>query len=485
MNLQSAERSHGTICLAAIATLGCAMMLRATAAETPALGDLAITKDDRVLVLSPHPDDEVLACGGVIQRAKALGIPVRVVFLTYGDNNEWSFAVYRNHPVFVPAAVKRMGEVRRGEAIAAGRTLGLDASGLVFLGYPDFGLLSIWCNHWGAEAPLRSMLTRAIAVPYADAFRPGAAYKGEEVLRDLKNIMREFKPTKVFVSHPADHNPDHQALYLFTAVALWDLREDTRPVLLPYLIHFRNWPQPQGYRSELAASPPKALQGLASWVALPLQPAEIGRKRDALLMHKTQYDYSSTYLLSFVRRSELFGDFQPISYLPAAPGPDVELELAADAASAESHPFLQEEERAGYVGVERRSLRLVDGALEISLTFSKPLMETTGSSIYAFGYRHDKSFEKMPKIHVEIGFHSHWVHDQSRRLPSTSCSMSRTANRTVVRIPLSVLGDPERILTSARTQAAGLPLDWAAWRVVECGGGKSARTTTDEDRQKR
>src|SRR5262250_1622088 len=61
---------------------------------------------DRLLVLAPHPDDELVGCGGMIQRALAAGAAVRVVFLTYGDGNEWSFTVYRRHPVVAPDAVR-------------------------------------------------------------------------------------------------------------------------------------------------------------------------------------------------------------------------------------------------------------------------------------------------------------------------------------------------------------------------------------------
>ena len=55
--------------------------------------DVDLDAGDRVLVLAPHPDDESLACGGIIQRALARGARVRIVFLTYGDNNEWSFLI--------------------------------------------------------------------------------------------------------------------------------------------------------------------------------------------------------------------------------------------------------------------------------------------------------------------------------------------------------------------------------------------------------
>src|SRR5207249_4582671 len=71
--------------------------------------ELRLGRDDRILVLAPHPDDEALACGGLVQRARKMRLPVHVVFLTYGDSNEWSFAVYRKHPVVVPRAVRAMG----------------------------------------------------------------------------------------------------------------------------------------------------------------------------------------------------------------------------------------------------------------------------------------------------------------------------------------------------------------------------------------
>ena len=41
----------------------------------------------RVLMLAPHPDDESLGTGGLIQRATRAGGEVHVVFVTDGDNN--------------------------------------------------------------------------------------------------------------------------------------------------------------------------------------------------------------------------------------------------------------------------------------------------------------------------------------------------------------------------------------------------------------
>jgi len=86
----------------------------------------------------------VVGCGGIIQKAVAMGLPLRVVFLTYGDNNEWSFFVYRKHPVLLPRSVRLSGAERHDEALAAARTLGVATNQLTFLGYPDYGTLAIW-----------------------------------------------------------------------------------------------------------------------------------------------------------------------------------------------------------------------------------------------------------------------------------------------------------------------------------------------------
>ena len=46
---------------------------------------LDVPNATRLLVIAPHPDDEVLGAGGLMQRVKATGGAVRVVYLTDGD----------------------------------------------------------------------------------------------------------------------------------------------------------------------------------------------------------------------------------------------------------------------------------------------------------------------------------------------------------------------------------------------------------------
>lgn len=43
----------------------------------------------RVLVLSPHPDDESTGCGGTLHLHTLAGDEVRVMFLLSGENGGW------------------------------------------------------------------------------------------------------------------------------------------------------------------------------------------------------------------------------------------------------------------------------------------------------------------------------------------------------------------------------------------------------------
>jgi LmbE family N-acetylglucosaminyl deacetylase len=435
-------------------------------APTNTLPQLTWRDDDRVLVLAPHPDDEAIACAGVIRQALARKLQVRLVFFTYGDNNEWSFTLYRKHPVITPAAMRAMGEVRHDEALAASTALGFDSAMLLFLGYPDFGTSHIWREVWGSNAVFRSMLTKATTVPYADAFRPGAPYRGEEVLADLTSLLRAFRPTKVFVSHPADQNGDHRALYLFTRVALWNLEHELQPEAWPYLVHFPRWPQKSGWHPTLPLLPPEKLAEQLPWRQLPLSAAAREAKREAIGKHKSQAAYSARYLYSFVRQNELFGDF-PVLHPKAENAAQKETARACATPDNEPDDELTEEERNLFVGLVWRHIFRDGDHLVFAIELSRPLARTVQATFSAFGWRPDRPFADQPKLRVVIGEVAHDVFDKDVKLNGDSVCIERRAREIRVRIPLKLLGEPERVLASARTSLAEMPLDAEAWRVLD------------------
>ena len=433
--------------------------------EIPPFPEVSLSSQDRILILAPHPDDEVLGCGGIIQKALRMKLPLKVVFLTYGDNNQWSFLVYRKHPVFMPKAVQGMGLIRHSEALAAAKTLGLPSEQLVFLGYPDFRTLEMWYRHWGERPPEESMLSQVKAVPYASALRPGTPYKGEEILEDLKTIIRDFRPTQIYVSHPADHNPDHRALYLFTRIALWDLGVDKDIKMFPYLIHFRKWPRSQAFQPLHSLWPPDILKDSSGWSVSPVSQEDLGIKFAALKMHRSQYEASPGYLRLFIRKNELFGDFPDIGLLGQEGVFSIAEEHEEDA--PETPQELINEEKAAYVGIRSYSVSAQGGTLIFKVKLSRPVGETVGLSLYIFGYRKDTAFAEMPKIHVKFGALKYTILDQDRVLSRQSIRVTRHSKEIVVYLPEGTLGHPEKVLSSARTYLGNVPLDWVAWRVID------------------
>jgi len=428
--------------------------------------EIEITNSDRILILAPHPDDEILGCAGIIQKASKMKLPLQIVFLTYGDNNEWSFILYRKRPILIPKSVRQMGQVRYIEAIEAGKSLGVSESQLKFLGYPDFRTLNIWYSHWNNKPPVKSMLTKVKKVPYGNAFRPGAPYKGEEIVKDLKEIILQFKPTKIFLSHPADHNPDHRALYLFTNIALWDIESELKPELYPYLIHYKKWPKPRGYLPALDLIPPKSfLTGEIKWYSNELSLSEIERKWEAIKKHHSQYMSARKYLTSFIRKNELFGDFDIIKLNPNTP-PAV-LRVKTEEEIMEMDDELAKEEEAIFTVIEESFVSIEDKNLIINTQLSRSLGEKVGHSIFVFGYRSDISFKKMPKIHIVFGPKNYKVFNQDILISNKEINVERKIKEIKIYIPLNLLDNPTRILTGAKTYTDKLPLDWIAWRVIE------------------
>ncbi len=432
---------------------------------------VTLNEQDRVLVLAPHPDDEVLGCGGVIQQALAMGLPVHIAFLTYGDFYEFSFLIYRKRPVLTARGVEGMGEVRHDEAMAADSVLGISRERVSFFGYPDFGTLEMFQAAWGDSPPVKGRLSRAIAVPYANAVRPGAPYKGEEVLKDLTDLVREFRPTKVFVSHPADHHPDHRAFYVFTRVCLFDLEKELSPEVYPYLVHYTKWPIPRRYHPDKPLAPPSPLDKEIPWRIDLLDSAMARVKFTALQKHQTQYETTPRFLSAFVRSNELFGDFPEVRLDAGTPS----LSMSENTLGEVAKDGIVEQERAFLVGIVKRTIKTENGALVVSLDLTHALAREVGLSVYLFGYRSDRPFAGMPKLHVELGALEHKVYDQHRGIPWGQIGVTRSERHIEIRVPLAMLGDPQRILTAAKTYAGDVPLDWAAWRILAVGDVPAAK----------
>ena len=271
---------------------------------------LCVGARERLLVVAPHPDDEVLGAGGLIQRVLARGGAVDVVLVTAGDGYPDAVRGATGRADPSPQDYVAYGARRIAEARAALDVLGgVERVRSTVLGFPDGALPQLRSEHWSASEPARSPTTGASAPPYdglvVDATAP---YAGEALLDALTGIVRELRPTLVALPDPLDTHGDHATAGLFALAALADAHSDARVVA--FLVHWPSWPP--GWDAtpiDPAASAhgldlPGELSPRAGAAALALEPQEVAVKHEALARHATQQRQMAVYLDAFVRPRE-------------------------------------------------------------------------------------------------------------------------------------------------------------------------------------
>ncbi len=156
-------------------------------------------KKQKLLVIAPHPDDEVLGCSGLIQKVKAGNGSVFVLFMTVGDTKDFSRQGQST-------GAQRMEEIRN-----VSKFLGLDAYDIALPGN-DYHL-------------------KLDRVPQL------------ELISLVEKFIQKVKPTIVAMPQTHDYNQDHVACARATLAA-------TRPAPLAD----KHSPQAiLGYRSVLTA----------------------------------------------------------------------------------------------------------------------------------------------------------------------------------------------------------------------------------------
>ena len=256
-------------------------------------------RNDRILIVAPHIDDEAISAGGYAVDAIANGAEVYVVYLTAGDCNRFSARLL--HRTLEPTASNYLsvGKTRIAEAKTAMKILGIPPDHFFVLGYPDRGLRAMVDN---PEAIVRSRGTRAHEVPYDDALSPGSEYRIENAINDLKQVIELARPTTVIAPVPFDMHTDHAATAEIVDLALDELQ--WKATRLGYLVHSRRM-KPLMNTPTRALLPPTRLKQF-SWATYPLSDRVKQIKTDMLMTYKSQRPYVFLLRNAFVRRNELF-----------------------------------------------------------------------------------------------------------------------------------------------------------------------------------
>lgn len=210
--------------------------------------------EQTAIVFAPHPDDEVIACGGTIQRKLAEGFRVFILFSTDGSRSHEAVL-----DIFSEPSAHDLIEIRRREAIAAAGVLGVAPEFLIFGGLRDTCLSQM-----------------------QDGYR--------EIVRDA--LTRIGNVTEVYLPHEArELNADHR---LTGAIAAEQIAKmGLAPRIFRYVVWDSETEEEFGYRNRLPEGP-GIHDGREERVRIDIS-GQIERKMAALMEHKTQVTLFSAH----------------------------------------------------------------------------------------------------------------------------------------------------------------------------------------------
>lgn len=194
-------------------------------------------KQLKILVIAPHPDDEVLGCGGTIAEYSKQGNEVYLLIVTKAYRPDWSAAFLKN---------------RSKEIAKAGKILGIKQT--LLLGFPTVKLDTV----------------------------------SQKTLNDkIQEVVNKIRPQTIYIPSGMDLNRDHRIVFESALVAARPKPGSSVKRILTYEVPSEtDWGQPLGvflptvyediskelptklramaaYKSELKSFPhPRSLEGI-------------------------------------------------------------------------------------------------------------------------------------------------------------------------------------------------------------------------------
>ncbi|MCO8124329.1 glucosamine-6-phosphate deaminase [Stieleria sp. TO1_6] len=235
----------------------------------------------RIVLFSPHPDDDVISMGGTLTRLADQGHEVHVAYQTSGnlavfDDDALRFAEFaadfcREFDVFSDPIqqltgqmidaicnktsgsvdnenVRRLkGLIRRGEAMAGARVCGVDDERLHYLNLPFYETGTVSKNPIG----------------------------GSDV-QITADLLREIRPHQIYAAGDlSDPHGTHRTCLDVIFAACHECRDDDWFASTAVWLYRGAWQEWAPYEIEMA---------------VPLSPQEVDRKRDAIFKHESQKD---------------------------------------------------------------------------------------------------------------------------------------------------------------------------------------------------
>ncbi len=147
----------------------------------------------KILVIAPHPDDEVLGCGGTLAKHCKQGDEIYLIIATKGYTPDWT---------------KEYLEIRKKEIENVKKILGIKK--IFFLNYPTVKLDTI---------------------------------PQKEINDALYKIVNQVKPDIVYIPFKGDLNKDHRILFEASLVALRPINHKCKKILAYEVLSETEWGQ--------------------------------------------------------------------------------------------------------------------------------------------------------------------------------------------------------------------------------------------------
>ncbi len=126
----------------------------------------------KVMVFAPHPDDDILGCGGTLAQHTKKGAQVTIVYMTSGDAEKLS-----------GVTGPELARIREEEAKKGAAKVGV--SDLVFLRHPD-----------------------------------GKLARSQEIVKEVAALILKYKPEVIYMPHKEDAHKDHQTTFWIVEKAI-------------------------------------------------------------------------------------------------------------------------------------------------------------------------------------------------------------------------------------------------------------------------
>ncbi len=148
---------------------------------------------ERVVVFAPHPDDDILGCGGSLIEHVKNGAHITIVYMTSGDATSSG-----GHS-------QELARTREKEARKGAQKIGV--KNLIFLGEPD-----------------------------------GELERSAKNVKKVENLILRLRPEAIYIPHSKDGHRDHKATFWIVSEAAKQASDaDENPWIIPLILCYEVW----------------------------------------------------------------------------------------------------------------------------------------------------------------------------------------------------------------------------------------------------